>query len=153
MGPGGKTLEPIYNRLYTSQEETEPGQPSLDIPISQIDSCRNWWSEKIGASSIWLMLNMDVSIGRSGGSRARFRLSLIKNDPPGASSQRAVSHSGEISQVPSVFLEKNNRRRPKDSSIFTQLVCYPYSGRHVNALTQGLACCKSSQVKAREIFK
>lgn len=71
LGPDRKTPEPISSRLDTSQEEREPGRPSLGIPISQIDSCRNCWSERIGASSIWLMLNMDVSIGQSVGSKAR----------------------------------------------------------------------------------
>lgn len=66
------------------------------------------------------MLNMDVSIGGSGGKQSvPPRLSLLKNDPSGASSQRAVSPSGEISQVPSVFLgEKNNTSNDPQTALY-----------------------------------
>lgn len=87
---------------------------------------------------------------------ARFRPSLIKNDPPGASSQRAASHSGEISQVPSVFLVKNNTGGDPKTPLFLAnlLVIHPPIAEcQANVPTQGLACCKSRKVTAKEIFK
>lgn len=87
---------------------------------------------------------------------ARFRLSLIKNDPPGASSQRAASHSGEISQVPSVFLEKNNTGGDPKTPLFLANVFVihpPIAECQANVPTQGLACCKSSKVFYFQIKK
>lgn len=96
-----KTKEPIFSRLCSSlagtkreRERTPP--PALDISIRQIDSCCNGWSRKL--QRYWFANVEHGHIDRvSENLRTWLWLALIRNDLPGASLQKAMSHSQRIS--------------------------------------------------------
>lgn len=113
--------------------------PGANIQLTQYQSRRkgtrsalpwyshqlNWLASELVVGEDWRLIDLaNVEHGRVNREvwrkqSVRLPLSLIKNDPPGASSQRAASHSWEISLVPSVFLEKNNTgENPKTTLYF-----------------------------------
>lgn len=99
-----KTKEPIFSRLcYSSaSKQRRRKKHPLDISIRQIDSCCNGWSRKL--QPYWLGNVQHGHVDRvSENLRTWLRLALIKNDLPGASSQKAMSHSLKSLQPPSVF--------------------------------------------------
>lgn len=94
---------------------------SLDISIRQIESCCNGWSRKL--QQYWLGNVQHGHVDRASENlRTWLRLALIKNDLPGASSQKAMSHSREISSNPSVFQRKIAKGVTKEFSIFNQVL-------------------------------